>query len=94
MVSYMVYKNVTYGQIEIMKHAIGFKNEKVRGTKYRRYEPYRNYYDAGGDDVNECEFLVSVGFMEKSREHLYHVTDDGKKFLYYVLGVRILADMD
>ena len=50
MVNSSVYEKVTYKQIDDMKHAIGFDNQKVRGTKYRKYEPYRNYYDASPRD--------------------------------------------
>jgi len=31
--------------------------------------------------------------MKKSSEDYYHVTDDGKTFIYYVTGVQILPDM-
>lgn len=44
MVNSVVYENVTYKQINDMKHALGFDNRKIRGTKYRRYEPYRNFF--------------------------------------------------
>ena len=43
MVDYNKYQHVTYNQIDMMKHAIGFDDRKVKGTKYRKYEPYRNY---------------------------------------------------
>lgn len=29
--------NITYKQIDIMKHTIGFNRGRIRGTKYRRY---------------------------------------------------------
>lgn len=47
MVNSVVYENVTYKQINDMKHALGFDNRKIRGTKYRRYEPYRNFFMLG-----------------------------------------------
>lgn len=43
MVNSAIYEKVTYKQIDNMKHALGFDKRKVRGTKHRRYEPYRNY---------------------------------------------------
>lgn len=93
MINYGKYQQVTYNQIDMMKHTIGFDNRKIRGTKHRKYEPYRNYYNAGERDKAELDKLVEIGFMKKSNESYYHVTDDGKKFLYYVTGVHILPDM-
>ncbi|MDO5559392.1 MAG: hypothetical protein Q4F95_07300 [Oscillospiraceae bacterium] len=96
MVSYEECEHVTYKQIDDMKHAIGFDNRKVRGTKNRRYEPYRNYFDAGERDIEDLDKLVKIGLMTKRKFHnntVYHVTEDGKTFLYYVTGVEILPDM-
>lgn len=93
MVNSREYMKVTYSQIDKMKHAIGFDDRKVTGTKYRKYEPYRNYYAAPSCGDSELEELVRLGFMEKSRENYYHVTDDGKIFLKRVTGVEILPDM-
>ena len=47
MVNSAIYEKVTYKQIDDMKHALGFDKRKVRGTKHRRYEPYRNYFNTG-----------------------------------------------
>ncbi len=93
MIDYNKIKNVTFKQIDYMKHAIGFDDRKVKGTKYRRYEPYRNFFDAGKPDIADMEKLVEIGLMTKSRDHWYHVNDDGKKFLQLVTGVEILPDM-
>ena len=92
MIDYKKIQGVTFKQIDDMKHTIGFDDMKVKGTKYRRYEPYRNYFDAGECDVEDMEKLVEIGLMTKSREHLYHINDDGKKFLQLVTGVEILPD--
>ncbi len=94
MFDYEKIQSVTYKQIDDMKHTIGFDAMKVKGTKYRKYEPYRNFFDAGKRDIEDMEKLVEIGLMTKSREHLYHVNDDGKKFLQLVTGVEILPDMD
>ena len=93
MVDSREYMKVTYSQIDKMKHTIGFDNRKVTGTKYRKYEPYRNYYAAPSCGDPELEELVRLGFMEKSSERYFHVTDDGKEFLNSVTGVKILPDM-
>lgn len=94
MIDYKKIQSVTFKQIGNMKHTIGFDNQKIKGTKHRRYEPYRNFFDAGADDIPDMEKLVEIGLMTKSREHLYHVNDDGKKFLQLVTGVEILPDMN
>ena len=94
MVDYNKYQHVTYNQIDMMKHTIGFDDRKVKGTKHRKYEPYRNYYYYAGErDKAELDKLDEIGFMKKSSEDYYHVTDDGKTFIYYVTGVQILPDM-
>lgn len=94
MVNSAIYERVTYKQIDDMKHALGFDKRKVRGTKNRRYEPYRNYFNAGGKDVEDWEHLVSVGLATKSRENWYHVSDDGRIFLELVTGVKFLPESD
>ncbi len=94
MIGYKKIQSVTFKQIDDMKHAIGFDNRKVKGTKYRRYEPYRNFFDAGDADMPDMEKLVELGLMTKSRECWYHVNDDGKKFLQLVTCVEILPDMN
>lgn len=94
MIDYNKIESVTFKQIDAMKHTIGFDNMKVKGTKYRRFKPYRNFFDAGERDIADMEKLVEIGLMTKSGEHLYHVNYDGKKFLQLVTGVEILPDMD
>jgi hypothetical protein len=92
MISSTVYESVTYKQISDMKHAIGFDNRKVRGTKHRKYEPYRNYFNTGVADVKSWEQLVSLGLARKSSGNWYHVSDDGREFLKRVTGVEILPE--
>lgn len=92
MVCSAIYEKVTFRQIDNMKHALGFSSRKVVGTKNRRYEPYRNYFYAGACDIEDWEYLVSIGFATKSREDYYHVSDDGRLFLEYVTGVKILPE--
>ena len=90
MINSTLYQNVTYKQISDMKHALGFDNRKIRGTKHRKYEPYRNYYNTGAEDINSWQQLVSIGFAEKVTENWYCVTEDGRCFLSLVTGVEIL----
>ena len=93
MIEYSKIQSVTFKQIDDMKHTIGFNDMKVKGTKHRKYKPYRNFFDAGECDIPDMEKLVEIGLMTKSRNHLYHVNDNGKKFLQLVTGVEILPDM-
>lgn len=92
MVSSALYEKVTYKQIDDMKHAIGFERGRVRGTKHRRYEPYRNYFNTGECDREDWEQLVTIGLAIKSRDNWYHVSDDGREFLRRVTGVEILPE--
>lgn len=92
MVSSTIYENVTYKQIDDMKHAIGFERGRVRGTKHRRYEPYRNYFNTGECDREDWEQLVKIGFADKGKENWYSVSDDGREFLRRVTGVEILPE--
>jgi len=94
MVSSVIYYKVTYKQIDNMKHALGFSNGKVTGTKHRKYKPYRNYFYAGQCDIEDWEHLLSIGFATKSREDYYHVSDDGRLFLKFVTGVEMLPESD
>lgn len=92
MVSSAIYEKVTYKQIDDMKHAIGFERGRVHGTKHRRYEPYRNYFNTGERDWEDWEQLVKIGFADKGKENWYSVSDDGREFLRRVTGVEILPE--
>lgn len=92
MVNSKLYEKVTVKQIDDMKHALGFDNRKVRGTKHRKYEPYRNYFCAGGKDIDDWKELVELGFAEESKENCFHVTSDGRIFLERVTGIHFLEE--
>lgn len=103
MVNVSVYEKVTYKQIEDMKHTIGFDNKRVKGTRYRKYEPYRNYFYSGRLRPKHLDQLVEMGFMSlrevnsplsNEKQYIYSVTDDGRKFLELVTGVEILEESD
>jgi hypothetical protein len=84
--------NVTYKQIDIMKHTIGFNRGRIRGTKYRRYAPYRNYFEASSTDIADIKELAKIGLMKEYRKNCFEVTDDGREFLELVTGVTILEE--
>ncbi|MEE0114694.1 MAG: hypothetical protein U0J29_05690 [Ruminococcus sp.] len=84
--------NITYKQIDIMKHTIGFNRGRIRGTKYRRYAPYRNYFEASSTDIADIKELAKIGLMKEYRKNCFEVTDDGREFLELVTGVTILEE--
>lgn len=92
MLNFKKIDNVTYKQIDIMKHTIGFNRGRIRGTKYRRYAPYRNYFGAGLADIADIKKLVEIGLMKEYRKNCFEVTDDGREFLELVTGVTILEE--
>ena len=87
--------SVTKSQIDNMKHTIGFSNRKVRGTKYRKYEAYRNYYatQEGCEDFNGLVDLCDKGLMISRQDGttgwLFHLSPEGFRFLSDITGVNI-----
>lgn len=82
-------------QIELMKHAIGFSIDKIKGE---RYEAYRNRYLSNClNDDWEC--LVKEGLAEKRNTFphdnnvLYFVSDLGLEYLGKLFGC-IIKEMD
>lgn len=86
-------EQITYRQISDLKHAIGFDNHNVKGTKHRTYKPYRNYFFAGESDKANWNQLVELGLAEEFQPNYYCVTEDGKEFLRLVTGVKITEDL-
>jgi len=78
---------ITQEQLDDMKHAIGFRKDRVRGRKHLRYEAYRNYY-ATREGCNGFEGLVDLtdkGLMI-SRQNgtegwFFYVSKEGIKYL-------------
>lgn len=83
-------------QIRNMKHAIGFSKDKVKGTKHRRYEAYRNYYTTSGNHVG-WDNLCSQGLAEKEpfargcgdNPQMYSVTQEGLSLLGEIMSIDI-----
>lgn len=83
---------ITLGQINNMKHCIGFTNKKIKRGKY---ETYRNYYTTCGDNEN-WDKLVELGLAGKRNSRMagdftkvYWVTKEGMEFLGELLGCKI-----
>lgn len=79
--------------IDNMKHTIGFDNSHVKGTKYRRYEAYRNYFTGSDKSLDKA---VKMGLMTKIKtskstcgDFCYSVTKKGFEYLSKLTGVEI-----
>lgn len=75
-----------------MLHALGGTYETpkcVQGRYY--YHPYRNHYDAGGEDVLLWDDLVKKGYAVKGVSQ-YMVTPLGLDVLELLTGVKIYSD--
>lgn len=82
---------ITDKQAELMLHAIGADNKKSRHYMGRKiYKAYRNYYDAGGSDIELWDDLVSKGYADKSR--FYHVTHYGLEILGLITNSTIYGN--
>lgn len=82
---------VTQYQAEMMLHAIGADNKKPRMYLGRQiYHAYRNYYDAGGEDIEAWKDLVSKRYAEKHT--FYHVTPQGLDILELLTGRSTIYD--
>lgn len=90
--NYSIFSN----QIDLMKHCVGFENGRVRGTKHRQYEAYRNYFTTSGDDA-QWDDLVSQGLAIKNdfprgcgeNPKIYVVSIEGLELLSGITGVTI-----
>jgi len=78
-------------QAEMMLHAIGADHRKARNYKGRLfYQAYRNYYDAGGNDVEQWDDLVSKGLADKNG--CYCVSPHGLTVLEHMTGRSVIYD--
>ena len=90
---------VSSSQISHMKHCIGFDKNKVKGTKHRKMEAYRNYYTTSDND-NELDNLVEQGLMVKrdfkngvgDNPQCYFVSEEGFEFLSDLTEIEIFEE--
>ena len=82
-------------QFDDMKHAIGFRSDRIKGRIHRKYESFRNYYTTCGDNKS-WDDLATQGLAIKrdfqgggEGAKIYFVSDDGIKFLSKMLDVQI-----
>lgn len=79
-------------QISLAKHCIGLDQKKPyirHGKKF--YKPYRNYYEAGGQDIIIWLSLCELGYVKKYRNetHTFYLTRRGLDWLGKELGIYI-----
>lgn len=80
-------------QAREMLHAIGADHKKAREYMgHLTYHAYRNYYDAGGSDIDLWNDLVDKGFADKRR--FYHVSVEGLMLLEKLTGATIYDNYD
>lgn len=83
--------SITAGQISDLKHAIGYKSERIKDGKYYAW---RNFFGVS-KEVPEWDDLVLRGLATKRKqfnETVYHVSDEGFKLLSEVLDVEVLPE--
>lgn len=81
--------------VSLASHCIGlgYKKPYKRNGRYF-YRPYRNYYDAGGNDVEIWDVMVGTGYAEAGKEdryggRMYWLTREGLAWLGNILGIYI-----
>lgn len=85
---------LSFGEIEKIKHAIGFC---ITNMKKNRYYAYRNRYVVSKPD-NDWEELVSIGYATKrefeiEKQIVYYVSELGMKYLGSLFGC-IITESD
>lgn len=85
-------EEVSNYQANMMLHALGADNKEYRIYKGNKiYHSYRNYYDAGGDDIEVWNDIVTKRYADH-KGHFYHVTVRGIRVLEYLTRCRIWDD--
>jgi len=91
---------ITTEQLGFMKHAIGFRNDKVKGRIHRRYNAFRNYFTTskGSSNLEKLTELSDLKLMRKRVDpwddegFVFHVTDFGFEYLQMILDVSITEE--
>lgn len=81
--------SITIEQLDNMKHALGYKRDKVKRGKY---EAYRNYYATPTIDES-WQQLVDKGYAicgKVNKYVLYSVSAKGKELLECLLDIKIV----
>lgn len=83
--------SITARQISDLKHAIGYKPDKIKDGKYYAW---RNFFGLS-KECEQWEDLINRGLATKNivlGEIVYHVSDEGFKLLSEVLDVEVLPE--
>jgi len=85
-----LFPDITEEHVEKMLHALGldYESPKKRNGKYFCY-PYRNHYDAGGNDNDVWGFLKEKGLADTGSSGMYYVTNAGLGVLSRITGIQI-----
>lgn len=84
--------------ITLASHCIGLDHKKPYKRHGRHfYRPYRNYYDAGGNDVEVWGTMVAAGYAEEGKidrygGRMYWLTREGLYCLGEKLWIQILDE--
>lgn len=81
--------SITAAQISDLKHAIGYKRERIKDGKYYAW---RNFFGVSKEDP-QWEDLVLRGLATKRKqfdETVYHVSGEGFKLLSEILDMEVL----
>lgn len=94
----MIISDITVYQIENMKHAVGFNESKITGTKHRIMHCYRNHF-CDHKDNKSWNDLVTRGLARMGNPHQngivnYYLTKDGFKFLADLCGFEKMYETD
>lgn len=79
---------ITIEQLDNMKHAIGYKRDKV---KHGKYEAYRNYFTASTTDES-WQQLVEKGYAlctKGEKAMIYNLSEKGFELLEVLLDIKI-----
>lgn len=84
-------ETITVEQFSDLKHAIGYKRDKIKDGKYYAW---RNFFGVSNES-EQWEDLVNRGFATKNTvfgEIVYHVSDEGFQFLSDILDIEIVTE--
>ena len=85
---------LTDAQADMMLHAIGADNKKAARYRYNNiYHAYRNYYDAGGTDIETWNEITDLGLADRQGTY-FTVNSHGLKILEVLTSATIFSDID
>ena len=93
----MSISDITVFQIEEMQHCIGFRDNRVTGTKHRVMHAYRNHFCTHESDKSWNKLVeIGLAYKESAGENgitYYHLTGEGMKFLANLCGLEKIFEI-